>query len=270
MSAVVTLLSDFGLRDGFVAAMKGVILGIAPEVVLVDTSHEIEPGDVEAAAFVLSQYWHLFGEGSVHLAVVDPGVGSERKALAMRATGRYIVAPDNGLVTHVVRHAQTWRCVEISDPRYLRPEPSSTFHGRDIFAPAAAHLAAGLPLERLGPVLANPLLLAQTEPVRESEEIRGHVAHIDRFGNLITDIPADWLEGVWRIHVAGVGVGEVRRAYSQVGSGEMLAVIGSLRTLEVARRGASAAERLGVGRGEPVICRRAESRTSARPETPEG
>ena len=263
MSAVVTLLSDFGVRDGFVAAMKGVILGIAPEVVLVDASHDIEPGDVEAAAFVLLQYCLLFAEGSVHLAVVDPRVGSERKALAMCAMGRYIVAPDNGLVTRVLRQAQRWRCVEISDPRYLRPEPSRTFHGRDIFAPAAAHLAAGLPLERLGPAVASPVLLALTHPVRESGEVRGRVAHVDRFGNLITDIPADWLEGAWEILVAGVGVGELKRTYSQVGEGEMLAVTGSLRTLEVASRGGSAAERLGVGRGEPVICRRAESRTSA-------
>lgn len=258
MSPVITLLTDFGTRDGFVAAMKGVILGIASDVTFVDVSHEIEPGDVEAGAFVISTYWRLFPEGSVHLAVVDPGVGSERRALAMQAMGRYIVAPDNGLITHVLRHAEASRCVEISDQRYLRPEPSTTFHGRDIFAPAAGHLAAGVALELLGPALAEPAVLTLKEPVRAPEEIRGRVAHVDRFGNLITDIPAEWLGGVWEIHVAGVNVGEVRRAYSQVAEGEMLAVIGSLHTLEVARRGASAAAKLGVGRGDPVICRRME------------
>jgi len=258
VAAVVTLLSDFGTRDGFVAAMKGVILEIAPTVQVVDASHDIEPGDVEAAAFVLHQYWRLFPAGTVHLAVVDPGVGTQRRALALAAEDRFVVAPDNGLITRVLRQAPAARCAEIDTEQYGRSDPSTTFHGRDIFAPAAGHLAAGVPFERIGPAMDDPLLLRLEEPRRSADQIVGRVAHVDHFGNLITDIPAEWVAGRWHVSLAGRDVGALKRTYADVSSGQLLALIGSLGTVEVAARGDSAARATGVARGDTVICRRSD------------
>lgn len=256
--SVVTLLSDFGTRDGFAAAMKAVILDRAPGVQLVDATHDITPGDVEAAAWTLAQYWKLFPVGSVHLAVVDPGVGSRRRAIALSADDRHVVAPDNGLVTAVLNSAAGWRCVEIVEARYLRPNPSPTFHGRDIFAPAAAHLASGKPIELLGPAVTDPRRLSAVPPSRSRTEVRGRIAHIDRFGNLITDIPGDWVDGAWRFSVGAtdIDVGPLRRSYSDAEEGALVAVVGSAGTVEVAARGASAARLLGAARGDRVIGRR--------------
>jgi S-adenosylmethionine hydrolase len=252
---VVTFLSDFGTADGFTAAMKGVVLQRAPGAQLVDATHEIVPGDVEAGAWALREYWELYPAGSVHVAVVDPEVGGARKAIAVAAGGRYVVAPDNGLVTWVVRGAQSWRCVEIL-ARIAGREPSATFHGRDIFAPAAAHLALGHELETLGPPVAAPRLLAIEPPQRLTRELRGRVAHVDRFGNLITDLPADWVDESWSFSVAGREVGRLRRAYSDAQPGELVVVIGSLGTVEIAARDASAAHLVGAARGAPVAARR--------------
>ncbi len=255
---IVTLLSDFGTQDGFAAAMKAVILDLAPAVQPVDATHEMPPGDVEAGAWTLAQYWKLFPTGTVHLAVVDPGVGSRRRAIALSAHGRYVVAPDNGLVTDVLASASTWRCVEIVEARYLRPNPSATFHGRDIFAPAAAHLANGVPLERLGPSIDDPLRLEREPPSRTPAEVRGRIAHVDRFGNLITNIPGDWVDGSWRFAVgeSEVDVGRLRRTYSDADEGALVVVVGSAGTVEVAARGASAARLLVATRGDRVIGRR--------------
>jgi S-adenosylmethionine hydrolase len=253
---VVTLLSDFGTADGFAAAMKGVILGIAPDARLVDATHDIAPGDVEAAAWALSQYWALYPSGTVHLAVVDPGVGGARRAIAVLADDRYVVAPDNGLVTRVLQAATAWRCVEVTEPAYLRPQPSSTFHGRDVFAPVAAHLACGLALERLGPPVAEPCLLSMDPPRRRDDEIEGCIVHVDRFGNLITDIPGEWVDSSWLFELAGRELGSLRRAYSDVGVGEAAVVIGSAGTVEIAVRDGSATKEYGVARGDPVKARR--------------
>ncbi len=253
---VVTLLSDFGTADGFAAAMKGVIHEIAPEVQIVDATHEIVPGDVEAAAWALSQYWSLYPTGTVHLAVVDPGVGGARRPIAVAADGRYVVAPDNGLVTRVVRAASSWRAVELAESAFLRPDPSPTFHGRDVFAPATAHLARGVPLHKLGPRLEEPCLFRIEPPSRREGEIRGHVAHIDRFGNLITDVPGAWVDEGWRFQLAGCELGGLRRTYSDVAEDEPVVVIGSMGTVEVAIHGGSAAKKLGAARGDPISARR--------------
>ncbi len=253
---VVTLLSDFGTADGFAAAVKGVILGIAPAVQVVDASHDIPPGDVEAAAWALAQYWVLYAPGTVHLAVVDPGVGSSRRPIAVAADDRYVVAPDNGLVTRVVRAATGWRCVEVTETAYMRPRPSSTFHGRDVFAPVAAHLACGVALERFGPEVEEPFLLSIDPPLRREDEIEGRVVHVDRFGNLITDIPGEWIDSSWVFEVAGRELGPLRRTYSDVGSGEAAVVIGSAGMVEIAVRDDSAAKKHGVARGDPVKARR--------------
>lgn len=259
MSGLVTLLTDFGTQDGFVAAMKGVILGIAPKAILVDACHDIERGDVEAASFVLGQYWQLFPRDTIHLAVVDPGVGGDRRAMVLEAAGRYVVAPDNGLVSRILLESDRWRSVEIARPEYVRRDPSSTFHGRDVFAPAAGHLAAGVPLKRLGPPIEEPARLRIEPPSRAPGEIKGRVAHVDRFGNLITDIPADWLPADCEVQVGSRRLTGLTGTYVDVDKGEVLALIGSLRTVEIAVRAGSAAEKLGVARGDPVVCRWAGS-----------
>lgn len=228
-------------------------MSIAPGVRVVDATHEIAPGDIEAGAWALSQYWSLYPSGTVHVAVVDPGVGSARKALAVEADGRVIVAPDNGLVTRVLGSAESWRCVEIKEPRFLRPVVSATFHGRDIFAPVAAHLAGGVLLEELGPRLEEPVMLQIELPVRSEREVRGRVVHIDRFGNLITDIPAGWINQGWVFAVGELRVGPLRASYSDADFGELVTVIGSAGTVEIASRGTAASEKTGAARGDPVI-----------------
>ncbi len=265
---IVTLLTDFGTADGFVAAMKGVILSIAPAARVIDAGHEVPAGDVETAAWTLEQYFFLFPDETVHVVVVDPGVGTRRRALAACVDGRFLVAPDNGLGTRVFRRAERLECVSIEARELLRPEISSTFHGRDIFAPAAAHLARGISLGELGPRLPNPVRLPLPEPRRTADaggrtrRAEGQVVHVDRFGNLITDIRGAWLgAGTWSISVEG-GAGDwrkaarLRRTYGEAAPGEVVGVIGSAGTLEVALRDGSATQALGIGRGARVACER--------------
>lgn len=247
----VTILTDFGTRDGYVAAMKGVIASIAPGVLLDDVSHDLPQGDVGSAAWTLSRYWSRYPEGTVHLAVVDPGVGTERRALAASLDGRFLVAPDNGLATLALTRARGWQAVSIQNEKYVAAERSATFHGRDVFAPAAAHLARGVPLEELGPPLPDPLRLELPRPVRTAEELRGEVMVIDRFGNAVTNLPGEWLAPGARVEV-GELVLEVRRTYADVEPGEPVALVNSDGLVEIAVRGGAAAERLGMRRGEAV------------------
>jgi len=251
----VTLLTDFGPREGFAAAMKGVILSIAPDADLVDVTHDIPRGDVEAGAWVLRQYVDLYPPGTVHLAVVDPGVGGDRRPIALAVADRFLVLPDNGIATRVVAAAASWRGVELSETAYLRPAVSATFHGRDIFAPVAAQLANGVELERFGPPLDTIRLLDLPTPRRQPAEVRGYIAHIDYFGNLITDIPGDWVEPSWRFRVADRQLSGVKRSYVDVEAGELVVLVGSMGTIEIAVRDGSAAEQLGVARGDTVVAR---------------
>ncbi|HLT67239.1 MAG TPA: SAM-dependent chlorinase/fluorinase [Microbacterium sp.] len=249
----ITILTDFGTADGYVAAMKGVIADIAPGAVIDDASHDIPPGDVEAAAFALSRYWRLYPAGTVHLVVVDPGVGSERRAIAARVDGRFFVAPDNGVLTRVLDEAAADRIVSIEDPAYTRGHISATFHGRDIFAPAAAHLARGTPLDALGPAVADPVRLPLPRPERTEGTIHAHVVAIDRFGNLITDVPGAWLSPGARVVIEGRDIGPLRRTYADVGPGQPLALVGSTGMLEISVRDGSAATMFDAARGTPVI-----------------
>jgi S-adenosyl-L-methionine hydrolase (adenosine-forming) len=247
----ITLLTDFGTADGYVAAMKGVIASIAPSVIVDDATHDIPPGDVAAAAWALAAYWRIYPPDTVHVAVVDPGVGSDRTALAMLADERILVGPDNGIFTHVLHEAGTVSAVSITEPAFMRDVVSATFHGRDVFAPAAAHLAARAPLDRLGPPVEAPLRLPLPAPAREHERVRGVVAHVDRFGNLITNIPAAWLEPGARVRIADVDV-PTARTYTEVESGALLALEGSRGVVEVSVRDGRADAVLGVGVGAAV------------------
>jgi S-adenosyl-L-methionine hydrolase (adenosine-forming) len=255
---IITLTTDFGLADGYVGAMKGVILTIAPQARLVDLSHEIAPQDVQQAAYVLGRAAPFFPRGAIHLAVVDPGVGSTRRPLLVTTPQAAFVGPDNGLFTAALDEpgATAW---VLDRPGFWLPERSHTFHGRDIFAPVAAHLAAGRAALELGSAVDDAVRLPARLPEQiGNSRIRGHVIHIDHFGNLITSIPAAWVaEGRWTCSVAGQTIAGISRAYADAQPGALLAHIGSAGTVEIAVRNGSAAHRLGVARGAVVELRRA-------------
>ncbi len=248
---LVTLTTDFGTRDGYVGEMKGVIVTGAPSSRLVDVTHAVPAGDAVFGSWVLGRIWTRFPEGSVHLAVVDPGVGSERRAIAARVGGRWLVAPDNGLVTDAALAHGIERLREL-DPGRVGLQPlSDTFHGRDLFAPAAAHLAAGRDPDGLGPGLdpATAVRLELARADRDGEAIRGEVRHVDRFGNLITNVPASWLPERPSVAIGDYRIGGLSRSFADVETGQPVLIAGSGGMLEVCVRGASARETLGLGRG---------------------
>lgn len=254
---LITLLTDFGTRDAYVASMKGVILGLNPQTALVDLTHEIPPQDVRAGALNLAAAAPYFPPGTIHLAVVDPGVGTSRRALAARCRGQLWVGPDNGLFSLIFNQASPF-IVSLENPRYFRPEVSATFHGRDIFAPVAAHLSLGLDLSRFGPEHPDPVSLNFPEPRFTPEAVAGEIIYVDRFGNLISNIPAPallaWLaDRTLSLAVGPISLRGLARTYSDAAPGEFLALVGSLGFLEIACTGASAARRLNAGLGLPVL-----------------
>jgi S-adenosyl-L-methionine hydrolase (adenosine-forming) len=256
---VITLTTDFGLRDPFVGIMKGVILGICPLARLVDLTHELPPQDVQAGQLALAAAAGFFPPGTIHLAVVDPGVGSARRPLALAAGERYFVGPDNGLFTFALDHAG-WRAVALDSEEHRLPDVSRTFHGRDIFAPAAGHLASGVPLERLGLEVPDPVRLPLPAARRGPDGVLGEVLDIDHFGNLVTSVTAEDLRslearGGVAVEVAGRCLRGAVAAYAAVEPGQAGALIGSVGRLEIFVRGGSAAAVLGASRGVPVRVR---------------
>jgi len=274
---VVTLTSDFGAADGYVGVMKGVILSIAPEARLVDLSHQLPPQDVRRAAFLLATAVPFFPPGTVHLAVVDPGVGTSRRPIALQTPQARFIGPDNGVLSYVLSEAEEWEAVELSDPAYFLPHVSSTFHGRDVFAPAAAHLAAGVSLERLGLPLTDPVVLPLPRLMIGSGRVEGEVLYADRFGNLVTSVGRMCWEGdqlvlvpafrretspplrikaaTARVNLAGRVLRGIGRTYGEAGVGEPASLVGSAGFLEVAVRRGNARERLGARPGDPVeVC----------------
>lgn len=243
---IITLLTDFGTADGYVAELKGALLRRVPAAVLVDVAHDVAPGDVAAAAYVLGRVWHGFPEGTVHLAVVDPGVGTPRRALAGEASGHRFVAPDNGLLTPVLEgRASVVVAVEVP------AGASATFHGRDVFAPAAARLAAGEPLAALGPPVVDPLLLPPARLERQARDLLGVVVHVDRFGTLITNLPGAWLPAGALVRLGAYDL-ELRKTFANVAHGDPVAYVGSGGTVEIAVRDARADAALGLTRGAEV------------------
>lgn len=294
MRPVLTLTTDFGTHDPYVGIMKGVVLTICPAAQLVDMTHAIGPQDIAAAAFALPTYSDYFPAGTVHLVVVDPGVGSARQPLALETPHAYYVGPDNGIFSLVWRQAHArWpadaiRAVALTEPRFWRPGmemPSATFHGRDIFAPVAAHLAAGTPLAALGPPLHTPVLLPMPEPTIEADEaqaaseraaagqatsprLRGQVMVIDHFGNCISNITAAHLDQVGPPDTLAVHVWTRRlpllRTYADVARGRALALLGSEGYLELAIRDGSAAHALGITPGTAIQITTADAQEHAR------
>ena len=254
---VIALLTDFGLADHYVGTMKGVMLGVCPEATFVDISHDVPPHDVLSGALALAASYRYFPAGTVFLAVVDPGVGSPRRALAAEAGNYRFVAPDNGLLTPVLDEGAPNRVVELTEPRYARPAVSRTFEGRDRFAPAAAWLATGLELAALGRPAGPVLRLEIPRPSVTSEAIEGEVLRVDRFGNLITNIDRKTFHTLSgdrpvAVRIASHAISKVVSTYADVAPGEVCALFGSSDHLEIAAREASAAVLLGTGRGAAV------------------
>jgi S-adenosylmethionine hydrolase len=256
MAKIITLTTDFGTADGYVGAMKGVILSLAPDVTLVDISHDVPPQDVRHAACLLATAAPYFPTGTVHVAVIDPGVGSARRGIALQTLRATFVGPDNGLFTPFAR--QRVACVALTNPATHRYPVSATFHGRDIFAPVAAHLANGRSLAELGSPVEDPLTLPEPEPKRlPGGRLQAQVVYVDRFGNLVTNVrlqesPGEGVgSGGIRVAIGGIAL-DVQRTYADLEPGALLALVGSSGFLEVAVCKGSAAERLGLGVGATV------------------
>ena len=256
MTGVIALLTDFGTRDWYVATLKGVILSRCPQARFVDITHEIPPQDVVAGAFTLAAAAPWFPPGTVFLTVVDPGVGSERALIAVHADGRYFVGPDNGLLTLSVDRATRRRIVRLTNRRYWLPDVSCTFHGRDIMAPVAAHLAGGGTMRSLGAPTQRLTHLALPRVTRRGRVLQGAVVHIDGFGNLITNLPAKFLVNAQPARQRAVRYQEMRApvvsSYSAGHANELIAVAGSLGLVELAIREGSAAWAFNAKRGERV------------------
>jgi S-adenosylmethionine hydrolase len=252
---IITLTTDFGLEDGYVGTMRGIILSIAPGTTLVDLSHQVPPQDVRAGAFVLYQAVPFFPRDTIHLVVVDPGVGSQRRALAVRSSQGTFVAPDNGVLSYVLASTDIHEAFSLTNPAYQLPQVSATFHGRDIFAPAAAHLVKGVSLTELGPRAINLVRLALPEPeFTPGGDLIGHVLHIDHFGNLILDVTAGDLAEEVTFELAGRRIEGLSRTFADVAPGGLVAYVGSTRDhVEIALRDGHAAQEIGVEVGEEVL-----------------
>lgn len=255
-AAPITLLTDFGYSDPYVGVMKGVILSINPSALFVDITHVIAAQSVVQGAFVLAASWRFFPQGSIHLAVVDPGVGSARAPLVLEADGHFFVGPDNGIFTRILEQSASFVARTITAERFRRPKVSSTFHGRDIFAPAAAWLSRGVEPGAFGPLCPSPVRVAIPSPVQLEAGWLGEVVYVDTFGNLVTNLGEDLvgsLEGSGErvARIAGRDI-PVRGTYSDVHGGELVAVVDSFGTLEVSVNGGSACDMLEAGAGVPV------------------
>ncbi|MEZ5416545.1 MAG: SAM-dependent chlorinase/fluorinase [Vicinamibacterales bacterium] len=258
---IVALLTDFGTRDPYVAAMKGVVLGICPEATLVDLTHDIPAHDIAAGARALAACVPYYPAGTIFVAVVDPGVGGGRRALAADTGAHRFVGPDNGLLSAAFDLETPRAVVELSDRRYQRPTVSRTFEGRDRFAPAAGHLAAGVAVRALGRAVQGFARLTVPEPVVSSVAIEGVVVDVDRFGNLVTNIPRAAVEhllsgGPIDITIDGRAVPRLVGTYGEAPAGAACALFGSTDHLEIAVNGASAAAQSGAGRTSVVAVRR--------------
>jgi len=249
-SGIVTLTTDFGYRDAYVAAMKGVILSISPKATLVDVSHAIRPGAVQEAADLLLDTVPYFPEGTVHVGVVDPGVGGDRRAIAAEANGHLFVGPDNGIFWPLLQEDPKRIVVHLTESRFFHPPVSRTFHGRDVFAPVAAHLASGRGTAEMGASVLDPVALECPRPEILEGLLVGEIARVDRFGNLITNLRRDDVKAFAgdrepRIEVGDMRIQGVKACYEDVPQGEILALFGSSDRLEISVNGGRASERLG-------------------------
>lgn len=257
MRPVIALLSDFGTRDHYAGTMKGVMIGICPDLTLLDITHDITPHDVIEGALQLAASYRYFPAGTIFLAIVDPGVGSPRRGIAAEAGDYRFVAPDNGVLTAVLRELPPKRVVELTERRYARPTVSRTFEGRDRFAPAAAWLAKGIQLSALGRTVTNYQQVDLPQVALGETQLGGVVLLVDRFGNLVTNIDRRTFEAFARsqpvtLRVAGRPIAGVVATYADIRAGEVCALFGSTEHLELAANGESAATALDAARGAAV------------------
>lgn len=256
MSGIITLTTDFGVKDYYTGAMKAVILGIAPKVRLIDISHNIEPQDVMGGAWVVRNCAELFPDNTIHLVVVDPGVGTERNPVALRIGNQYYVGPDNGIFS-LLTGEHDYDAVRLNKPEYWRDNSSETFHGRDIFAPVAAHLANDVPLDQLGEKIDELVTYRWASPIADKAGIQGWIVHIDRFGNLVSNIPEklirEKVEGrSMKIYVGNTILHKIVKSYGFVEEGEPAAYIGSAGMLEIAINKGDASQMLSVRKGAQI------------------
>jgi hypothetical protein len=252
-NGIITLLTDFGVTDGFVGTMKGVILSINPKAIIVDISHEIAAQDVEAGAFVLNCSYRYFPGGTIHVAVVDPGVGSKRKILAVQSNDYFFIAPDNQILKYIFHSTETLTVVEVLNKQFFLNQISQTFHGRDIFAPIAAHLSTGVGIEQLGHNIKNYDRGKIDQPIILSSGITGKIIYSDKFGNLISNIPGELInKPISRLRIGSIIINLVSNSYSDVDSNQPLAIIGSSGYLEIAIRNGNAKQQLLLDRGAKV------------------
>lgn len=256
---IIALMTDFGTRDHYVAAMKGMILQINPKATLVDVTHDLDPQDIMGASFTLRQVFPFFPAGTIFVAVVDPTVGTDRRVLAGRYSDRIVLAPDNGVLTFLQRDAELQDMRVIENRQYLASSLSVTFHGRDIFAPVAGHLSKGVAFDRIGPRADRIEILELPRPHRHSSgDLDGQVLYVDRFGNLITNIctmdlaPARARGLQWHVSLGTHDIGPLQTTYADVQPGTPLALVGSTQMVEIAVNQGSAARQFGASRGHEV------------------
>ena len=256
-SGIVTLTTDFGVRDSYVGTMKGVIHRIHREATTVDLTHDIEPQNLIEASLVLDSCYRFFPAGTVHLVIVDPGVGTNRRAIVVDTPEHLFVGPDNGVFSRVYGAEPRAVVREIRNQALLLPQISDTFHGRDLFAPVGAHLSLGVDPAEVGPVVDDPVSRDPPQPVVWQDQITGEVIHIDSFGNIVTNISREIFEMLVRgrkfcIILNSKQIDRLSRNYEEVDRGRMLALFGSLGMLEIAVNGGRADRRIGAGRGDPI------------------
>ena len=265
---IITLTTDFGITDTYVGTMKGVILSINPNVQIVDITHAIPPQDIYEAAFSIYAAHGYFPKGTIHVIVVDPGVGSDRQAIVYQTDSAFFVCPDNGILSYLLQNVenegeQSVGTVEIENKAYYLPEVSNTFHGRDIFAPVAAHLSLGVPITAFGPPVSTLVQLPIQVPELSGNTLTGQIVKIDRFGNAITNISESAIarlrgastgkRSAYEIRIGSVRLNRLNRAYAESGVGKPLAIIGSSGLLEIAINEGNAKEGLGLKWGDPVV-----------------
>jgi S-adenosylmethionine hydrolase len=253
---IITLTTDFGLTDPFVGIMKGVILGIAPEAQIVDITHDIPSYDIAEAAFIVNSSYRYFPDGTIHVVVIDPGVGSARRPLAAFAKDQFFVAPDNGVLSFVLHHQASDSIPAVYDIRnesLFRHPVSHTFHGRDIFAPTAAHLSRGTPIESVGERIMDFIHGPLPKPRSRSDDgLVATVLRVDRFGNLITNLRRSDLHSDFVIRLGGINIRRLCRSFAEADPGEFFAIEGSTGYIEIALNQGSAADRLSVQRGVEI------------------
>lgn len=250
-SGIITLTTDFGLHDPYVAIMKGVILSINPEAKIVDVCHYVPPGALLHAATVVKDIINYFPRGTINVAVVDPGVGGQRRPIVIETEHHFFVGPDNGIFWPIIEEDRSSSVIHLEEKKYFLPHISNTFHGRDIFAPVAAYISLGIDIRKMGAVIRDPVTLSMPRPKIKGDVLYGEIVRVDNFGNLISNIHRNDMEAFLQSETPVINTGEliiedVRNAYTDVPRGEPLALYGSSNRLEIAVREGSALDYLGI------------------------